>query len=455
MRTLYVFFIVIITLHGVFTGCQEKFEMIPPPNPGAPSVVETKGVFVKTDGTGKGTSWDDAFSGNEFFEKIKNGYSPSDTIYMAGGTYYVGETGNAGLSVTQNINIKGGYNPNSTGKSVEIVYPSSSETVFSGDLNKNGIPDDGDSWVLDLSGGCTVSLTGITIKNGYVASGSNHPGIQLKGSSVINLNYCKIINNTLATTVANSDAGGAGIYLNQGVANCYKTIIAGNVANNRGGAIRLTNAKDILVLNSSLLADNKIAGSFGGGIQISSGDAKVYCINSTITGNKANNGGAGINGGGWIYIVSSTIAGNYCNDGKNGHDLRVESANKVFIVNSIITGTKDKVKTETPNIFINGANYNVTSIGNNIIGAVSGSGNYVVQPSDVTGKHYDDIFGTNELSDNEGFPQTIALKTNFIGAPIMTIYTYTLKNVPYGDITLDQRGFSRNDPTSVGAFEYK
>jgi hypothetical protein len=455
MRVIYVYFVAMVILQGVFAGCQERFEMIPPPDPEGPSAGETRGVFVKIDGTGKGTSWDDALSGAEFFAKVRNGYAPSDTVYMAGGTYYAGETKNAGLNITQNIIIKGGFNPNSTGNSVEIVYPSTAETIFSGDLNKNSIPDDGDCWVLDLSGGCTVSLTGITIKDGYVAEGSNHPGLQVKGSSVINLNYCKIINNTLATTVTNLEAGGAGIYMSQASVNCYKTVIAGNTANNRGGGIRLTNASDILVLNSSLLADNKVTGSFGGGIQMSSTDAKIYCINSTITGNAANAGGAGINGGGWIYIVSSTIAGNYCNDGKNGHDLRIESANKAFVINSIITGSGDKVKTESPNIFINGANYNVTSVGNNIIGVASGAGNFIVQPSDVTGKFYADIFGVNELANNDGFPQTIALKSNFTGASAMTIYTYMLTNVPYGDITLDQRGFTRNDPASVGAFEYK
>lgn len=453
MKSLINIIIAIATL--IFLGgCQEKFEMIPPPIPGEYEEI-VRGIFVKIDGNGSGESWDDALSGEMLFQKIKAGYSPSDTIYMTGGIYYVGETKEDVLSISENIIIKGGFDPNVTGRDVDISYPSEFETIFSGDINKNGEADEGDSRVLYLSGGCTVSLTGITVKHGYVSDGTERPGIHVEGGSTIYLSYCKVVDNISTISSPAGDAGGPAIYLKDGKAICYKTLIAGNRANNRGGAVRLMNEPDVLVLNSCLLADNSVSGSFGGGVQVSNSNCKVYCINSTVTGNSADKGGAGINGGCWIYIVSSTIVENYCTNGAEGHDVRIESANKAFVINSIITGKTNRVNDNNPNILINGNSYNLTSIGNNIIGAVGGTGSFMAQPTDVLSKFYNDIFNDNVLANNEYFPQTIALPDYLYGSPLISLYTYAMANIPYGDVTLDQRGLERGDPTCVGAYEYK
>lgn len=447
----------LVLLFVVLSGCQEKFEMIPPPSIDDPDYEEpTAGIFVKKDGIGQGTSWDDALSGDEFIAKLKNGYAPADTIYVAAGIYYTGTTSTDVLSLTQDVKIKGGYAPDITGYDVSISYPSEYETIFSGDLNGNDIADNGDCRVLELKTVCTVSFTGITFTNGYVNAGANRPGIQADGGSTLYLDYCKVINNITEVNTPVGDAGGAGIYILNATVNCSNTIIANNFSENRGGAIRMSNDNGVLELNSCLVHNNAIlTGSFGGAIQLSANGSKLYCINSTITGNKAPSGGAGINGGGHVYLISSTVVDNYCDDGSAGHDMRIESLNKVFFLNSIVTGSSSRINSNNPNVLINGANFNITSIGNNYIGTVAGSGSFAPHVSDNINKYYVDIFGTNKLADNGGFSQTIALKSYLYGAPLLTMFTYVSANVPYGDINVDQNGVERKDPATVGAHEYQ
>ena len=414
--------------------------------------------FIKVNGAGDGTSWDNALSGEQFIVKIEDGtIADGDVVYMAAGRYLTGTTSTDVLTFTQDVTIKGGYNPESTGTNTDISYPSVHETILSGDLNDNGISDEGDCRVLEIKTTKTINLSGITIANGYTNT-ANRPGIHADGGAIVNLDYCKVVNNQSALTTPSGDAGGAGILVANATVNCYKTIISDNTSNNRGGAIRMTHNDGVLVLNACLLTRNSIIGNYGGAVQMSPKEAKFYCINTTITENTANLGGAGVNGGGYIYIVSSTIVDNYCSDGSQGHDIRVESSeNAAFIINSIVVGSDTKkITPETPNIIVNGASNRFSSAGSNVIGCIGGTGAFNSHSLDVVDKFYAGVFGSNVLADNDGFPQTIALiKNDFRSMTLASLESFkTLYNIPENvDLTVDQRGKQRKQETSVGAYE--
>jgi hypothetical protein len=270
-------------------------------------VANAAGYFVKVTATGdgSGTSWDNAMASETFVSKLASDIVDGDVIYMAGGIYKA-QAGSTSYFVTidKDITIIGGFAPGISGSVVDIAYPSETPTVFSGDLNNDGEANSGDNPVvkIDNSSG-NIILKGITITGGYSDS-ANRPGIHINSGNV-SLYYC-IIDGNKTTMTSSGSAGGAGIYSNGATVYVYKSIISNNSAANRGGGVRLAGSS-VLTLESSLVTGNNISGDYGGGIQGSGANTKIYCINTTIAYNTGNHG-AGINAAGEIYLISSTIA---------------------------------------------------------------------------------------------------------------------------------------------------
>ncbi|MEZ5426428.1 MAG: choice-of-anchor Q domain-containing protein [Pyrinomonadaceae bacterium] len=145
--------------------------------------------------------------------------------------------------------------------------------------------------VLNVSAGATVSISGLTIRNGFGAGGG---GIRNAGN--LSLNSCEIKFNTGGQFDPNRFGGGGGI-LNEGNLNLINSTVYGNTATQ----------------NSSF------RGSAGGGV-FNSGGGTANIINSTISGNKATGESYGSGGGIWndgqvsisptINLINSTIAFN-------------------------------------------------------------------------------------------------------------------------------------------------
>lgn len=145
--------------------------------------------------------------------------------------------------------------------------------------------------VLNVSAGATVSISGLTIRNGFAAGGG---GIRNAGN--LSLNSCEIKFNTGGEFNPNKFGGGGGI-LNEGNLNLINSTVYGNTATQ----------------NSSF------RGSAGGGI-FNSGGGTANIINSTISGNKATGESYGSGGGIWndgqvsvsptINLINSTVAFN-------------------------------------------------------------------------------------------------------------------------------------------------
>jgi hypothetical protein len=270
----------------------------------------------------------------------------------------------------------------------------------------------------------------------------------------VNLYYCTIDYNVTAAT-ANNDAGGAAIYSNAATIYAYRSIISNNSAANRGGAIRLAGAS-VLTLESCLVTGNSISGDYGGAIQGSGSAPKIYCINTTVAYNTGNHG-AGINAAGETYLISSTVVNNTSSSSESqGQDIRYES-DKMYVINSIITGSNEGA----PHIYLNGNDRKIISGGHNVFGNVGKSAAtsvFETQESDGTEVYHSDIFGSNALADNDGYPQTVALTNSLPGSTIEELSAFkTTYNITAGDVTKDQRGFSRNTEgaVSIGAYEYQ
>jgi hypothetical protein len=407
-------------------------------------------VKVTATGNGDGSSWDNALSGETFIAKLASDIVDEDVIYMAGGTYYPQSAVSYFVSINKAITVLGGFAPDITGNSTEIIYPTNTPTVLSGDINQNESADEGDCRILYIDG--NVTLKGITVSGGYSET-ADRPGIHINSGNV-NLYYCIIDGNKTTVVTPANDAGGAGLFLNTPVVYAYKTIISNNTANNRGGGIRIQGAGAQLMLESCLVTGNSITGQYGGGIQVSSSNAatKLYCINTTVANNTAGEHGAGINSPCATYLISSTVVNNQAVG--QGQDIRTDGT-AMYFINSIVTGENSGA----PHIYMQGANKKITSEGFNILGNIGQSAatsELVSQASDVTA-YYADIFGSNVLADNDGYPQTIALQSQFAGATIGQLDEFkTAYSVSFGDVSKDQRGLSRNTDGAVskGAYEF-
>ena len=160
--------------------------------------------------------------------------------------------------------------------------------------------------------GTNVTISGLTIANGYGTV--NGAGIYAGGSpgSVLSLNNCVVTNNS---TTVNVDGGG--IFNSSGVtmtiSNCT---IAGNSAAGGGNGGGICSSNATLMIVASTLSGN-LAG-FGGGIANNGsfgGHATLTINTSTLSTNSAFGGGGGIlnygsSGSAILTINASTLTGN-------------------------------------------------------------------------------------------------------------------------------------------------
>jgi hypothetical protein len=439
---------------------EEPEEPDPEPDP-EPEPVERRVKFVKTDGTGTGSSWDDAMSPDGLSAALKelnipteaeDVLLPNDTICMAAGTYILDKTwSNTETRIVKSVVIIGGFPADITGDAVETEYPSEHRTIITGDRNGDGIPNEGDVRTLSVrEAGTMVTLKGIDLTCGYITQwGGAGLGIEGGNGTVsVSMLYCRVYNNF---SKSGANYAGALCVRDNNALYCYKTEVTENKADSRGGGVCVSGGK--LYMESSLINGNQISSDFGSAIHIMSG-SEAYIVNSTITGNTATQGGAVniSNGTGTVAFISSTIAGNVeTNTSYNqGVEIRCETPN-LKMVNCIVANSD-----ATRYAFNIQGSGNAVFAGGNVLGTVNGAN--TSEASDVTGKSFIEIFAGNTLADNGGYPQTLMPAGTFAGASQATLTAFLQNYAPTTpfsfDLKVDQRGTARNaDAATPGACE--
>ncbi|HWT00119.1 MAG TPA: Calx-beta domain-containing protein [Pyrinomonadaceae bacterium] len=283
-----------------------------------------------------------------------------------------------------------------------------------------------------------VTLSGMTISNGYLERSNPGGGILNSFGGTVNVNDCAITDNV------GSDSGGGIHNFNDGTVNVKDSLVARNSAMGAGGGC--------------------CSDAHGGGIANNS-SGTINVINSTITGNSAvaANGGSSGSGGtaegggifnssGTVNITSSTLSGNSATSPANGEGRGGGIFNQSGIVNlkSTIVANNTAV-TSGPD-----AAGGLTSHGFNLLEKTAGA--TVVQQTT-------DLFGVDPklgpLQNNGGRTMTMSLLT---GSPAIDKATGAGLT---GPLSTDQRGtgFPRTiddslipnaaggDGTDIGAYE--
>ncbi len=222
-------------------------------------------------GTNKGDSWVNAYTSLAEAIAFAHTETAVDTILVARGTYYPEYKAGDGTDerdkafvLPAHVRILGGY-PSGGGTRDIAAYP----TVLSGDMDGNGIPDNGNAYHVVVAAGDV----GHTELNGFTITGGNAEGVS---------HY------TIVNTLSVQGSAGGGIFIyNSGasftIANCT---ISGNAANYVGGGIY-----------------NRYS--------------SFKAINCTFSGNAANglNGGSGLGGGLLNQEAMPTLS--YCTFSEN------------------------------------------------------------------------------------------------------------------------------------------
>jgi hypothetical protein len=336
----------------------------------------------------------------------------------------------------------------------------------------------------------TVSISGITISNGFTQEGPGGGGILNAG--VLTLTGCTISGN-FVSAIFGGPLGGGGVMNDHGTMTITGCTISNNQEGEGAGGGGVLNENGTMTIMDCTISNNSTSQGFtessftsvGGGISNHSGS--LIITNSTISGNTCSSGnfdplfpsatfafGGGVDNSGSMTVTNCTISGNSAVAGgisnsdtgygggiSNGGDLQITSSTIAhnsasgddFGVGGGINGFEptrtdssiialNSATTGGPDYFTNGGGLQSTGyniIGNNADAVISS------QPTDQIGTPaapIDPLLGP--LADNGGPTLTHALQP---GSPAIN----------RGDPAAppqDQRGYGRLGVPDVGAFEF-
>lgn len=416
-------------------------------------------ISVTGAGSNDGSSWDNAMPFSTLCENIDT-YENGDVFYFKEGTYVV----TTPLKVTKKgYTFIGGFASELTGTSNETpTYPTTTPTVFSGDVNSDGVASEGDaecllSFKTDTKNGDEtkkVVLKGLELTCAYsqTSPGNNataRGALHLENCGYVEVDNCRFYGN-VAEEPAEGNAkqvGGMAFTSHRSLSVFNDCEFTDNKATSRGGAIKLTSddkEKGKTTFNRCLIARNTIKNDLGSAICMQHG-AYLQIVNSTVTGNAGPDGEAAIFATGtddshlrYVYIVNSTVAGN-----GDGPQIEMTSDANLFVANSIIVSDGDAaaLSVSTTKESVSG--------GMNIVGSdAAGTLTWGDTDDAQAGNNYAKIFGENVLGDN-GVIEPLAETGKYTAAALAEAIADWGIGV---DVTVDQTGKTRAEGSTPGAY---
>ena len=324
-------------------------------------------------------------------------YYNGDVFFFAGGTYYpTFEAQGTAKRIYRGFKFVGGCDPSKgeiTDPNYLPTYPSATPTIFSGDLNGDGVASPGDAAnLVSMRRGSNLNLDETDRYDLSKATGSNGTlaplqfyGFEFKctynennfpESEGADANQCwgcvsaaqgwiELYNCSIHDNYADKAAGVQVFGSLYRIADCK---FYNNVARQTGAALRINiNSKTRYtrgVVERCSFYNNTLTDKYGAAIAVTAGE--MWLVNSTVAGNEAYAEGAGVvvNGDATasrgLHIINSTIAGNICtadpaelysSDAETGavknpgswvgSDLRIGADPQFTMWNSIIAGISD------------------------------------------------------------------------------------------------------------------
>ena len=361
--------------------------------------------YVKVDGTGNGSSWDNAASWASLVTKLKE-TNASLKVYMAAGEYKTGSVASMGTENTSaDIAIYGGYAADATGYSIAGRDYKTNVVVLDAESKDRILVLQRGSWKIDgltfknaMRGENATDVGSALMIEGDASSsfvvnncifdsnqnlGNKGGGAVRVSNATVNMDNCKFVNNIANQFGSAIYVGGTGvlnmidcslsknnvatydgaIYVDANATlNIDHCIFAENTATRRAGAISAKGK--VNAVNCDF--DSNVATTDGGAIWMRDGGV-LKCNLCTFRSNVAK-GTGNSNGGGAIYVSeTSKVYLNRCfmannSDQYNGHHVYANSQNSyVGLNNCVVRGPWAVTKTQGSLLQIKGFNVIVNS----------------------------------------------------------------------------------------------
>ena len=393
--------------------------------------------YVSVEGSGEknGSSWENAIDFTSMYGKI-NTYENGDVFYFQGGTYYV---------PAKVPTVSKGYS--------FIGATTGTPTVFSGDVNGDGVATEGDASTLLFIQLATKNgdaskhfvLKNITFTGAYVNQ-TRTSALRVDNSGWVDVQNC-IFDKNISVYSKDNNHGGPACLLERSTVNFTDCKFTNNESVGRGGAIKLTSdaqTKGYTNLLRCLVSGNK-ANTLGSAIFFNHGQ-ELNIINSVITENVSGTEGeagaifsigADSNYARQITLINSTVAGNM-----GGAQVLGRKDAVIRLANSIIVGDGT-----APAILLQDKPKSFVSNGYNIIGKYS-----IGTASTSAWKTSDFVSDDNTLSSIFG---TNAVTAGPVAAPYGATQVQ-MEAIAKGwslgqDLKQDINGVSRGDIAVPGA----
>lgn len=303
-------------------------------------------LFAATNGSGTTCSQDAPCTLQTALAQAAGG----DAIYVATGTYT--STQNPLLDINKSVTIYGGWNGGPMNPGI-VRWAEMLPTVLNGE---------GARRVVRINGPYSVTLDGLGIGGGLPLDTNGGAGVLISGGAQVTIRHC-------------------GIGLNYvGMAD--------------GGGVRVDGASTVVIEQSAVVSNTAVAllsqGGNGGGVFAAAG-SHVTVVDSTVSHNVADAGGAGLRlSGATATLVNLTIADN----AGGGADGIYATSTALTLTNSIVVSNTRGVR-------------------------VDGTGTTVITYNDVWNNAGGNYAG---LADPTGTDGNISLDPLFVSGPYLTYY---------------------------------
>jgi predicted outer membrane repeat protein len=268
--------------------------------------------------------------------------------------------------------------------------------------------------VFDIFDGAQVTINGLTVTKGVIASKSANPPEDLDGGGISILFDADVTLNDVAVVGNKADDDGGGIACGADMTLNRVTIEKNKAKDDGAGLYTFIGSSSV---TNATIAKNT-AGDEGGAMEVQS---ILTCSNCTISGNKAKNDGGAVNSEDSVLLINATLKGN--KGGKtHAGGVQAQAGAQVEIRNTLLDGNKPANCLGT--IVLAGAN-------------IESGASCALSPAESNVKK----MGLAGLKDNGGGTKTHALKPE---SPAIDF------GVDANCLATDQRGTARVDVPGVG-----
>ena len=410
------------------------------------------GYYVKEDGAGDGSDWNNAMSPKDFAEFLPLVYD-GETFHIAAGTYkstYVDPELGRMYNINSSVTLIGGYPDTVTTVGVPpmpdvftttLTASTSGKEYISiykdrpGDYSVNGFRNN-DSILIRVNGTPTVSLYGISLSG---VKSDNYGAVTMNDGGILNLDKCAIVSNNAS-----------GIVASNAKINVTSTLAYQNVTKN-GAVFRLSDS-ELNVEHSSFhenISSGESADSKGTVANLTNSQATF--TNNTVANNWADMGGVFALSNSQVSLVNNTLVGNQsiAKEPQGSFVSASDSKSKVALFGNMIVGNGAQpvdgaaVESEGYNIF--SADFQGLGVATDMF---MGSKDYEFIIDGKPLQNNADVFIAS-VNDNGGFTPTVAvIESMFDGGAVISIPSDQRK------VKFDQREMVRKDTSCVGAFEF-